>query len=98
MKALVAIVSYLAAMPIPAAELNQLLLAPDLIIVNASIHTMDEARPTAGAVAILGNRIAALGSTPEIHRLAGPKTPVLDARQKVVLPGLHDAHVHFLTA
>ncbi len=97
MKALVAIVSYFAAMPIPAAEVNQLLLAPDLIIVNASIHTMDETRPTADAVAIFGNRIAALGSTPEIRRLAGPKTRVLDAGQKVVLPGFNDAHVHFLT-
>jgi len=73
------------------------LLAPDLVIINASIHTMDEAKPTAGAVAIVGNRIAAIGSTPEIRALAGPTTRVIDAGEKVVLPGFNDAHVHFLT-
>src|ERR1043166_7218482 len=72
-------------------------LAPDLVIINASIHTMDKARPTAGAVAILGNRIAAIGSTPDIRALAGPNTRLIDAGEKVVLPGFNDAHVHFLT-
>jgi predicted amidohydrolase YtcJ len=72
-------------------------LAPDLVIINASVHTLDEGRPTAGAVAILGNRIAAIGSTLEIRALAGPKTRVIDAGEKVVLPGFNDAHVHFLT-
>ena len=31
-------------------------LLTDLVIVNAAVHTMDEARPTAEAVAVLGNR------------------------------------------
>ena len=76
---------------VEAAALN-----PDLIIINASVHTMDPARPTAGAVAILGNRIAAIGSTPEIRALAGEKTRVIDAGEKLILPGFNDAHVHFL--
>ena len=71
-------------------------LTPDLVIINAAVHTMDAAQPTAGAVAILGNRIAAIGSTPEIRALAGPGTRVIDAAGKLVLPGLNDAHVHFL--
>jgi len=71
-------------------------LAPDLIIVNAAIHTMDPARPTASAVAILGNRIAAVGPTPEVRALAAPGTRVIDAGGKLVLPGFNDAHVHFL--
>ena len=57
---------------------------------------MDDARPTAGGVAILGNRIAAVGSTAEIRALAGPRTRVIDAAGKLVLPGFNDAHVHFL--
>ncbi|HOC56990.1 MAG TPA: amidohydrolase [Verrucomicrobiota bacterium] len=72
------------------------MLAPDLVILNASIHTMDDARPAAGAVAILGNRIAALGSTDEIRALAGPRTRVIDAAGKLVLPGFNDSHTHFL--
>ena len=71
-------------------------LAPDLIIINAAVHTMDPARPTAEAVAVLGNRIAAVGTTEEIRPLAGPATRVIDAAGKLVLPGFNDAHVHFL--
>jgi hypothetical protein len=57
---------------------------------------MDEAHPTAGAVAIVGNRIAAIGSTAEIHPLAGKGTHIIDAAGKTVFPGFNDAHVHFL--
>jgi len=81
----------------PAAHAKDSSFAPDLIIVNASVHTMDSNRPTAGAVAVLGNRIVALGSTPEIRAMAGEKTRVIDAGEKVVLPGFNDAHVHFLS-
>ena len=72
-------------------------LAPDIVIINASIHTMDESRPTASAVAIAGNHIAAVGSSAEIRALAQAKTRLIDAGQKVVLPGFNDAHVHFLS-
>ncbi|MEI8040461.1 MAG: amidohydrolase [Verrucomicrobiota bacterium] len=71
--------------------------APDLLIINAAVHTMDQALPAADAVAILGNRIAAVGSTAEIRPLAGPRTRVIDAGGKLVLPGFNDAHVHFLS-
>jgi hypothetical protein len=71
-------------------------LAPDLVIINAAVHTMDEAHPTAQAVAVSGNRIAAVGSTAEIRALTGPETRVIDAAGKLVLPGFNDAHVHFL--
>ena len=69
---------------------------PDLVILNASIHTMDEAQPTADAVAVFGNRIAAVGSSAEMRALAGARTRVIDAAGKTVFPGFNDAHVHFL--
>jgi predicted amidohydrolase YtcJ len=78
------------------AQAKEPVLAPDLILINAAVHTMDPAHPTAGAVAILGNRIAAVGSTQEIRGLAAPSTHVIDAGGKLVLPGFNDAHVHFL--
>ena len=71
-------------------------LTADLIIVNAHVRTMDKDRPTAEAVAVYGNRIAAVGSTDEIRRLAGARTRVVDASGQLVLPGFNDAHVHFL--
>lgn len=72
-------------------------LAPDLLILNAAVRTMDTARPRAEAVAILGNRIAAVGSTADLRPLAGPKTRVIDAGGRSVLPGFNDAHVHWLS-
>jgi predicted amidohydrolase YtcJ len=72
-------------------------LTADLIIINGTVQTMDSERPTAEAVAVYGNRIAAVGSTEEIRRLAGPRTRVIDAGGRLVLPGFNDAHVHFMS-
>lgn len=68
----------------------------DLIILNASVRTMDASRPQAEAVAVAGNRIVALGTTTELRESAGPKTRVVDAAGGTVLPGFNDAHVHWL--
>jgi len=72
-------------------------LMPDLVIINATVHTMDARRPLAEAVAISGNRIAAVGSSAEMKTLAGPATRIIDAGGQLVLPGFNDAHVHFLS-
>jgi predicted amidohydrolase YtcJ len=96
MKALAAIILISCTMLTNVAQAKEPSLAPDLVILNASIHTMDEARPTAEAVAILGNRIATVGPTAGIRALAGPGTRVIDAAGKTILPGFNDAHVHFL--
>jgi len=71
-------------------------LAADLIVTNANVRTMDKARPKAGAFAVLGGRIVAVGSSSEIKQLAGAATKTLDAKGKLVLPGFNDSHVHFL--
>ncbi|HEY9284136.1 MAG TPA: amidohydrolase, partial [Pyrinomonadaceae bacterium] len=68
----------------------------DLVIVNATVRTMDAARPTASAVAVFGNRIAAVGTNEEIRRLSGPRTRTIDAAGALVLPGFNDSHVHFI--
>jgi predicted amidohydrolase YtcJ len=68
----------------------------DLVLLNATVRTMDGAQPATQAVAVSGNRIAAVGTTAEVRRLAGPRTQVMDARRRLVLPGFNDAHVHFL--
>ena len=96
MKTLAAIIAVSVPMLTTPAPANASSLVPDLVIINASIHTMDAARPTAGAVAVVGNRIAAIGSTAEIRALAGKGTHVIDAAGKTVFPGFNDAHVHFL--
>ncbi len=72
-------------------------LAPDLIIINAAVHTMDAQRPLAEAVAVSGNHIVAVGISRDIRPLAKTNTRVIDAQGKTVLPGFNDAHVHFLS-
>ena len=42
-------------------------LTADLIIVNAKVRTMHQAKPNAEAVAVIGNRIVAVGSNAEIR-------------------------------
>jgi predicted amidohydrolase YtcJ len=66
----------------------------DLLLLNGRIYTVDTARPWAEAVAIRGDRIAAVGSTAEVEALAGPQTRTIDLRGAFVAPGFNDAHVH----
>ncbi|HEX8849293.1 MAG TPA: amidohydrolase family protein [Gemmatimonadaceae bacterium] len=67
-----------------------------LAIVNARVWTGDPRRPWADAVAVRGDRIAAVGSSAEIRKLAVAATRVVDARGQMLVPGFHDAHVHFI--
>ncbi len=68
----------------------------DLVITNANVHTIDSKRPTATSIAVLGDRIIAVGSDADTKPLIGPKTKVIDAKGKLVIPGFNDAHVHFM--
>ncbi|MBA3600861.1 MAG: amidohydrolase [Acidobacteria bacterium] len=70
--------------------------AVDLLIVNANVRTMDASKTDAEAVAIMGNRIIAVGTNKDVRSLSGANTRILDAKGKLVLPGFNDAHVHFL--
>jgi predicted amidohydrolase YtcJ len=70
--------------------------AADLIITNAKIWTVDKVRPQAEALAVLGERLVALGSAVDVDAWHGPQTKVLDAQGKLLLPGFNDAHVHFV--
>lgn len=73
-------------------KLEMLNAYPDLIVVNARVYTMDAALTEAGGMAVKNRRILKLGTTDEIRFLAGPKTEVLDAKGRTVLPGLIDSH------
>ena len=68
--------------------------APDLILTGGKIFTADSTRPWAAAVAIRGGRIAAVGTTAEIGRLAGRRTRRIALGGRVVVPGFIDAHDH----
>ena len=70
--------------------------AADLIITHAKVWTVDKAHPAAQAVAVLGDRIVAVGSDTDVEPWRGPSTNVIDAAGKLLLPGFNDSHVHFV--
>jgi predicted amidohydrolase YtcJ len=67
----------------------------DLAIVGARIWTEDAAQPEAEALGIAGSRIVAVDTTEAILERASPRTRIIDARGRRVVPGFNDAHVHF---
>jgi len=68
--------------------------APDFILLNGRVATMDAAGTTCTALAALNGRIVALGDDAAIRDLVGPGTAVLDAEGRRVLPGIVDSHAH----
>ena len=71
--------------------------AADLIISHARIWTVDSSYPEAQAVAILRDRIVAVGTDAEVAGWRGPATKTIDAGGKLLLPGFNDSHTHFVT-
>jgi predicted amidohydrolase YtcJ len=69
--------------------------AADLVLLNGKIVTIEENTPQVEAVAIGGNRIAALGSSAEMKRHIGQQTQVMDVAGALVIPGFVESHGHF---
>ena len=67
-----------------------------LIVTNAAVYTVDKDHPRAEALAVMGDRIVAVGARAQIDLWRGPQTKVIDAGGKLLLPGFNDAHVHFM--
>src|SRR5258706_15764930 len=68
----------------------------EFIVTNGRIATLNPRAPAAGALAIRGGSIVAVGSAAEIERLRGPATQVIDAGGRTVIPGINDGHTHFI--
>ncbi|MFC2160551.1 amidohydrolase [Acidobacteriota bacterium] len=70
----------------------------DLVINNAKIVTIDSDNPRAQAIAIKGEKILAVGSSSQIKKyIDEAATQVIDAEGRLLIPGLNDAHIHFLS-
>ena len=66
----------------------------DLVLINGRVYTLDASRPWAEGLAITGDRIAAVGTTADMRKRAGPRTRTIDLAGAFVSPGFNDAHVH----
>jgi predicted amidohydrolase YtcJ len=77
----------------------------DLIFTHGNIFTgMVDAAASLGsgkraeALAVLGDRILAVGARDEIMKLKGPETKIVDLDGHFVMPGFNDAHMHLASA
>src|SRR5438552_5351473 len=70
--------------------------APDLVLLDGKIWTVDRKNPEAEAIAVWRDRILFAGSSDEARKLIGPKTRVIDLKGRRVVPGFYDSHVHLL--
>ncbi|EPR74923.1 hypothetical protein ADIWIN_0010 [Winogradskyella psychrotolerans RS-3] len=67
----------------------------DLIVTNANIYTVDDSFSKAEAFAVKDGKIIAVGTTSEIDNTY-KANDTLNAEGKTIVPGLIDAHCHFL--
>ncbi|MDD1527108.1 amidohydrolase [Bradyrhizobium sp. WBOS7] len=72
--------------------------APDLVLINGKVLTLDDQSTTTEAVAVADGKILANGTSAAMKALAGTRTRVLDLAGKTVIPGLIDTHTHFKAA
>ncbi len=70
---------------------------PDLIVLNARIHTANPDQPTAQALAVRNGRFLVVGTNLEVEAAAGLGTERLEAAGATILPGMIDAHAHLLS-
>ena len=68
--------------------------APDTIFHNGKVLTVDKNFTVAQAVAVAGNKIAAVGSNEAVLALAGASTQKIDLKGRTMIPGLVDTHRH----
>lgn len=68
--------------------------APDLILFNGNVITVDRSFSVHDAVAIIGDRILTVGNEDQMRAIAGPSTRMVDLKGGSVLPGLMDNHLH----
>ena len=68
--------------------------APELVVINARVWTVDDRLPKAQAFAVRGGRFLAVGSNEDVRSLVGKGTEVFDAKGMTVTPGFIDCHNH----
>ncbi|MGD1347427.1 amidohydrolase [Mycobacterium seoulense] len=69
-------------------------MAPADLVVNGTVLTVDENRPTAEALAVTDGRIVAVGSRSDVADHIGPGTETIDIGDGCVMPGFVEAHGH----
>ena len=90
-----AAVAALASVPLRALRQQPASPPADLVLTNGKVVTVEDGMPEAQAIAVVGDRIAAIGSSADIKRHVGPKTQVIDLKGQLAIPGFIEGHGHF---
>jgi hypothetical protein len=64
------------------------------LVITGNLLTVDDARPTAEALAVVEGRIIAVGTRSDIAGFIGPGTQTVDVGDGCVMPGFVEAHGH----
>ncbi|MCB0761887.1 MAG: amidohydrolase [Flavobacteriales bacterium] len=70
----------------------------DRVFLNGKIYTADESQSFAQAMALLDGIIIYIGNDQDVQVYIGDATLVTDLSGKLILPGMHDVHIHILEA
>ncbi|MEO7133686.1 MAG: amidohydrolase, partial [Vicinamibacterales bacterium] len=68
--------------------------APDFVLFNGKVITVDRSFSIHQAVAIIGDRIMVVGNDDQMKTVAGSATRMIDLKGRSVIPGLMDNHLH----
>lgn len=69
----------------------------NIVLYNGNIHTMDPSHPRATALAIAGNRIAAVGDDAAMRALLGRDGQAVNLEGRTAVPAFTDSHLHFMS-
>ncbi|HYB82208.1 MAG TPA: amidohydrolase [Mycobacterium sp.] len=64
------------------------------VVITGTVLTVDDARPTAEALAVADGRIVAIGTRSDVAGFIGADTQTIDVGDGCVLPGFVEAHGH----
>ena len=70
----------------------------NLALINGKIYTVNEAQPWAEAVVIQNEKIIYVGNVEGANPYLNDRSKVVDLKGRLVLPGIHDTHLHPLEA
>jgi len=70
--------------------------APNLILRNGRITTLDDKRREVSAIALAAGCVLAIGDDDDIMKLVSSNTQVIDLCKRRVVPGLNDSHMHLI--
>ena len=68
----------------------------DTIYISDAIFTGNSLKPISGALAVSGKHILAVGSFEDMAEYTDADTKIIPCQDKLILPGFHDSHVHFV--